>query len=284
MHGSSYRVFMEKAGAYLELRLCTSDLVEVRDLGDLLNSLANQYDDYVKSHYSNQEHEGRFYVQEIRRGSIIVEFLAASIGMMDQIVILKQFFEITRADIGAVLGGAPRKISAQKRGHIADMVKAVARSEEGSLSLAYKEKDSDGDEAVLMVTKGEAQQITTTLNESLPAFEAVNKLVSQEETGPNKRVLMRFWQHNKDPNVIDKKKTGHRVIITDLWPKPLPLTYPVELEADKLAAILDEHPYGKLVFDVTVAPRLLDGKIKAYGLLEVHDWFEDEEDDSALIQ
>lgn len=283
MQQCGYRAFMEKAGAHLELRLCTSDLVEVRELGDLLGSLADQYDDYVKSHYNDQEHEGRFYVQEIKHGSIIVQFVAATIGMMDQALILKQFFDLTKDRFGLYLNGVG-EAQPEKRKQIADMVRSVAEAEAGSISLAYREKDADGSEAVMVIEKGQANDVlSTAMHNKLEALQ----LPAEPQFESKKRVLMVFFQTNRKTQTSGKK-SGERVIIEAIDKKPKALIY----ESDGIESKIkhetleeDDNIYLK-GFIVDVSVESVSGRIVAYRLLDVHEIIEIDEDDgqTSLIE
>ncbi|MBB4660264.1 hypothetical protein [Parvularcula dongshanensis] len=65
--------------------------IEVRELGDLLGSLANQYDDFIHENAPDAESTSRFYIKSIRQSSIIIEFVATAIGVMDQVLITRDF-------------------------------------------------------------------------------------------------------------------------------------------------------------------------------------------------
>lgn len=282
MQSLDYSAFMKKAGAYLELKIDLSDLIEVRQLGDMLGSLADQYDDFVKSHFNDQSHEARFYVQEVSRGSIIIEFVAATIGMMDQTIILKQFFDLTKTRVGLYLAGTGEpKASPARRQQIADMVRAVATSDSGTLSLAYKEKDADGSEAVLVIDKTEAREVlSTALDEKLMALEAV----SQPEHNQRRRVMMYFFQTNRKTH-SSGKRTGEKVVIPAIHKKPKALIYESQAAEDRVKhEILEEEDnIYKKAFLVDVDIESLNDRITAYRLMSVHEVLDIEDDDGPRL-
>lgn len=277
-----YDQFMERAGAYLELKLEISDLVEVRELGDMLGSLADQYDDHVKEHYGDQAHEGRFYVQEIKRGSIIMQFIANTIGFMDQTLILKQFFDLTKDRFGLYLNGVGEpKAAPEKRKQIADMVRAVAEAEEGKLSLAYKEKDADGSEAVLVIEKGEAREVlSTALQNKLSMIE--NDKAAKFDT--RRRVLMVFFQTNKKTQTSGKN-SGERVIIEEIDKKPKALIYESVSAENQVKHEMLREPDNIYLkgFIVDVSVEMSKDRIVAYRLLEVHQIIDIEPDEEPQL-
>lgn len=271
-----YPEFMEKAGAHLELSIDTPDPLEVREFGDLLGSFAAQYDEFVQGTYPDSRAEARFYVQEVRKGSIIIEFAAATIGMMDQTIILKQFLELTKDVVSAYLGTGIKPPDPNKRRHMVDMVKAIAQSQDGKLALAYRERDADGSEAQLIIGKDEAKDILQNAA-NLPALNPPKVPDLESPTGPPKRALMRLYQHNQDPKAAEKKSSAHKAVVSEFSDKPKPITYEAPEVADEIAKVLEDEPYASTIFDVTVAPRLLDGKLKAYNVIKLHEWFPDDE-------
>lgn len=279
---SRYLQFMEDAGGFLELRVDTKDEpVEVTDFAAMLTSIASQYDDFLRDSYGIPDAESRFYIKELRKGSLIVHFAAATIGMMDQAIILKQFFDITRGHVQAFIGGTERPARVREKGkQLADMVRAVAESEDGNLALAYRETtEADGSSDIAMVvTKQDANDILRRFAlDERPAIQNEEEPVTIEEP---KRVLMRLYQHNQDPNVASKKqRTGHKAIIRDFDIEPKILTYETEELADELAEIVGGNPYQDIVFDASVIRVEEKGKLRVYRLVEIHNWYREEDEE-----
>jgi hypothetical protein len=269
---------MERVGGYLQLKIDIAEPVEVRDLGVILNSMAEQYDDFVLATYGEQETDARFYINEIGQGCIFVNFAAATIGMMDQVIILKQFYETTKLYIDGLLGGGSTlpPLAEKEAGHIVDMVRSVAASDNGSLRLAYKEAAPDGSERSLVITKQEAREIVEKVGRLSPEPKVALPLDDLEASKP-RRVLMRLYQHNQDPRVASKERTGHKAVVKDIDDKPKTLTYETELLADELADIVAGKDYSQIVFDVTLEAVREGASLKSYRLIEIHNWFLDEE-------
>ena len=159
---------------------------------------------------------------------------------------------------------------------MADLAKVVAQDPNGQGSLKRIEVTEDGERthAVLDFDTAEARAV----REGAKRFLLAPPEREEDEIAERpRRVLMRLWQHNQDPNVAMKRQTGHQAIVSDIADRPKPLRYQSELAAERMASILDGEPYQHLIFDVTIVPRVLEGKVKAYYLVEVHEWFEDDE-------
>lgn len=249
----------------------------------MLGSIATQFDEFVAGTYPTDQRDARFYVQEVRRGSIVIEFVSSVIGMMDQAIILKQFFELTAGQARAYIGllGAPIP-EPSKRQHLVDMVRAVATSEDGKLTLAFRERESDGAEAALIIGKDEAKEIVSRASE-FPNLGPLPILVAGPVDGKPERVLMRLYQHNQDPKAAEKKQSAHKAIILKFSNKPRANTYETSDVARQIADILASEPYATTLFDVTAAPRMDGDKLKAFNVIELHEWFPDDDDETGEL-
>lgn len=271
---------MEKSGAFLELIIDGMEAIEVREFSATLNSLADQYQHFIENTYGSTDVDARFFIKEIRKGSFVVEFAAISVGMMDQVIILKQFFGLTKTYISGMLSGkeTPKEVEERDQ-QVVDMVRAVANSQDATLSLAFKEtKGAAGDsETVLVVTKQDAQDLVSNF---APKIEATPQLPDDAESVETKprRVLMRLFQHNQDPNAGNKERTGHKALIRSIDEKPKTLNYETLELADELADIVSGNPYQDILFDVSVVEQRDGKKLMGYRLVEIHNWSIEPED------
>ena len=271
---SIYASFMKKAEAFLELKIDGLEAIEVREFSATLNALASQYEHFVDLAYGSAVEDSRFFIKEIRKGSFVVEFAALSVGIMDQVIILKQFFGLTKTYISGMIAGKKTPQEVRERDHqVVDMVRAIADSEDATLSLAYKETKGDqgNSETVLIVTKQEAKDLVSTFGPKSENNILLEDPQSSFESEP-KRVLMRLYQHNQDPNAGNKERTGHKAIIRSLDEKPKTLNYQDLERADELADIVSGNPYQDILFDVTVIEQREGQKLMGYRLVEIHNW------------
>ncbi len=188
--------------------------IEVRDLGDSLKSLADRYDEFARDQFGASESDSRFYIQEIKKGSIVVELVAASVGLMDSALILRQFHALLKTNTAAYIKGKlPKRHKPESARDYVNLVRAVANADadNSNISFAFREKTANGDEAAFVITKGEASDLTTQVfaSQETPKLEQVENI---DESAP-RRELMRLYQHNLDPTAGDKKRTYHKAII-----------------------------------------------------------------------
>jgi len=280
--GLPYQLFMEKVGAHLELTLDLSSPVEVRDFSDMLGSVADQYDQFIEYAYGEHETDSRFYIKEIRKGSIIVDFAAATIGLMDQTIILKQFFEITKQQTLSMIpryssrDSTPPKSAPDNKKHIGTMVRAVAKAEDGKLTLAYKETSPDGSEVAMVVTRDDAKDVMSNIftADTAPVLKVIE---GKTPLSKERRALMRLYQHNQDPNVSEKKRTGHKASVRDIDDKHRTLAYETEELSDEMADIVSTSSYADIIFDVTILEVYEGETLRSYRLQEIHGWSVEED-------
>lgn len=280
---SVYRRHMElAAGAYLELSLELADPIEVRELGDMLGSLANQYDDFVRAVAPEAENTARFYIKSIREGSIIIDFVATAIGVMDQALITRDFSKTVTSRFNRLRGpdGADNAKAMTKRelGQVADMLRPVAEDRDGKMVLAYREvtekPDGERREVQVAVQTGEAARDLGTV---MRATLAVKPDVRHER---HEHVVMQFWQTNVgDPKT--GKRSGHKVVIAAVTDAAKPVVYQSDLAEDRIKheiAEAEDNIYRK-GFLVTVIAEWHGEKLIVYRLAEVHGVFDLDEDE-----
>ena len=88
---------------------------------------------------------------------------------------------------------------------------------------------------------------------------------------------MRLYQHNQDPLAGEKKRTQHKAIVSQYGEAPRALLYENQEIADELNQILASESYAKILFDVTLIVLKIGVRIKSYRLMEIHQYFEDDD-------
>lgn len=277
-----YREFMERAGGHLELKLELEEPLEATGFAEMIGSLAAQFDDYVMETQGLQG-SGRFYVREVRQGSIIIDFGALVVQAADSTLIMRDFTKRLAGRLKRYISRETDKTDGQRESEqVVKLLSSVAKND-GKMSLAYRHAKPDGETVEFAAISGEAREgVEEALRRTI---EHRKEQRDNIEVGPQVRALMTLYQHNKDPNAAEKRSTGHKAIITQLDKKPRALTYELETLAEELADILEDEPYSSTIFDVTVASRFMNGKLKAFVLYKIHGWFpDDDEEPPALIQ
>lgn len=286
---SAYQQFMEKAEAYLELKVDGSQPYEVGEVALMLRSIADQYNEFASGFMGPDMVDARFYVKEVRNGSLVFDFAAVTIGLMDQTTIISQFYTLMKDRVGSMLTpsesadspAAVTNVKPEDAGHISDMVRAVAGSPDGTFQLAYREwQDGERSEKTLLITRDDADDLVkaaASLHQS-----AIPDKREQLTESPPERVLMRLFQHNQDPKVSTKERTNHKAVIGRFASGPKVLTYETEDIADDLQEIVSQVPYADTLFDVEVRAIYLEEKIKTYRLTRIFGHFPDDDGQQEL--
>ena len=267
---------MEKVGAHLELKIENNGTgVSVGDLGLALVSVSDMYSDFAVKMGASKA-ESAFEVKDLRKGSAVVDIIASGIGLMDQAVILKNFHDIAKTQVREWISGLPEfsnKTDAQSQASkIEGMARAVAESEDGKLSLAYK-RETEEETEVLMLTKEDGQKMLENFSLARQAAqELIEPSIDHDEP---QRVLMRLYQHNQDPDASQKKRTSHKAIVRNIDEKPRPLSYINQEVAGELSDIVSAVPYVSTLFDVDIELVREDRALKSFRLVNVHGYFDD---------
>lgn len=267
---------MAELNAYLELKLNADDnYVSVAELGLALVSVSDMYEEHAIKMGASKA-ETKFEIQDLRKGSAVLEIIGASIGFLDQALILKSFHDAAKTQIKSWISGIPKELepsAAQIQANkIEGLARSVAESENGSLSIAYK-RENEHETELLLVTKEDGQKMLE--NFSIARQRAREKPLVDLSYEKPQRVLMRLYQHNQDPDPSQKKRTAHKAIVRDIDSVARPLSYLDQDIATELRNIVAQVPYANTIFDVDVELVKEDGSLKSYRLVALHGYFDD---------
>lgn len=266
---------MKEAGEYLTLRIEYSEPIELLDLSRLFASLAEQYDSYAVEAHKTGRGVARFYVKEIRSGSVEVDIVTQVIGLMDQALIVGGFASLFSKRVRKFISGQFQSESKRAGRWVADIVSAVAKDPNGRMELK-KIDITEGPQSAKVVVEFNSDEAQTALTNAMQLV--LGPETPEEENRFRQRVIMRFTR----PDFFDadvNKSTGERVIIDEISERPLPLIYASELAEDKIKSVIRERRIFKLGFNVDVYEHRIGDKLKGYKLVEVHQIFELPDDD-----
>ena len=105
---TTYEALTEAGTPSLELRICTSQPVELMHLIGAFTGISNQFETFIKREHSDFEGAVSLYVREIRAGSIILELvpiLQPLVSDINAILVIDSFIERTREIIGIYANG-----------------------------------------------------------------------------------------------------------------------------------------------------------------------------------
>ena len=266
---------MNADDAHLILKIEKNNPVELKEFVGTFVGLGNQFEHYYDNEYPQERGNARFYVREVRAGSIIIElvpYLVAASPILGVTMAgvkyandLAKFVETFGGKIRKYFKRGGRDEGACK-GDLSDYlrtVQAVAHDPAGSLSLAVYE---DGSQRVAF--KFDTREAKEAEHNPLEHRTELDQTTDAD----HKRVLMAFKRTNV-AHATTGKRSGELVEIETLHNKALPIVYASALAEERIRheiADADENVYKK-AFDVDVNVEIRAGKPVAYRLVSVHD-------------
>lgn len=266
----TYAQLMGEHTPYISVTLDLSGPIELGDFVGFFGAVSNQFDRYIRAEHPDLAPEARFFVKEVRQGSIVADLFPGGIsdiiGVMDGVLITVAFADLVgRAVVGYARGARKEDTSRAELKDLYTTVEALA-------------KDRDGKATVETVTfERNAWQrrvaFSFTTNEARTAAQAIedhrNEL-DKRGAADHSRVLMHFTRSDIGDAALGKR-SGERVVIEAIAEKDLPLMYASKLAEDRIKhEIRDvESVYHKgFVVDVNVQTK--GGRPAAYAVTNVH--------------
>ena len=274
-HLEAYASRMVEPSTHLILTIDTREPIELGDFIAAFVGLGNQFERFAGHEHPEAKGDARFYVKEVRAGSIIAELVpyigpAVPILGMGMAAVkhandLVKFVENFGGRLKRYFKPNGREEDASK-GDLADYLRAVvsvAHDPEGLLRLAVFE---DGKQRVAFEfdTK-EARQAERNIIEHQRELEKVSDAQHQ-------RVLMIFTRTNVG-HAQTGKRSGELVEISAITARALPIVYASSLAEERIRheiAEADDNVYKK-GFEVDVNVEMRGDKPIAYRIVEVHD-------------
>lgn len=270
-HAVGYHEFMREGTSFVELRISLKESPDLVALVDCFAAVANQFEQYLRREHPNLKGAARLFVQDIRKGSIIVELLPVIqplIANMDNILIVDGFVRRFGEIIGKYTHGD--KAENATKSDIKDLLGAVgliATDPEGKSAISAVEYHKTKTTTRLKMefdTRG-AKKARETLQLQkaaldLPAYEVFE----------NK--LMVFVQTTVKPSEVGRK-TKLQARIEAISPKPLGTTFETDLARERIESEIreDEKNVYKKGFFVDCYTERLNGKPVAYRITAVRD-------------
>lgn len=264
---------MANPDPHLLLRIETKNPIELNDFVSLFVGLGNQFEKFIAHEHPAEKGDVRFYVREVRAGSIIAELVPYAIGtpiLGGVMAGIKNANDI--AKFLDTFGGAVKRYFKKDgrdeeatKGDLADYLKTVsgiARDPEANLSLAAYD---DGKKRIeFEFSTPEARIAESNLIEHRAELE-------QRTDSDHSRVLMQFTRTDVS-HAQAGKRSGERVLIEAVHPKPLPIVFASTLAEERIRheiAEADDNVYKK-AFDVDVNVEILNDRPVAYRIAAVH--------------
>jgi hypothetical protein len=258
------------AVAHIEVLIDVDRPVELVDFVSAFTALASQFDRFIRQYHPDLSGEAQIFVKEVRPGSFLADlipFALSVIGHMDQILIVEDFLRRYGGRLGQYfsLGGRAADATKIDLRDFMGTVRAIANSPNGKSALravAYQDGKRDIRFALEFDT-AQAIQATQELENHRKELEG------QRDDADHENVLMTFYQSN----LRDTSKTGEKVIIEAVSPKPLAIIYASDLARQRIKSEIahGERNVFRLGFLVDVNVETLRGRPVAYRVVNVRD-------------
>lgn len=256
--------------AHIVIVIENEDPIDLLDFTSSLTAIAREHELQVRATTPGASvEETRLLVVEVRKGSIILELLPALapfVASMEYTNAAVQFVQNLAHLLDPLrkLGGRSEDATTQQLKNLGDMVSAVAKDSNGTLSLSARYRSGDVVQE-LRIHKEDAQRVVENTS-------AQRKEIEDRSATALSRVLMRLHQSSVEDLKVGKK-TSEKGIVERVDMTPRPLIYVSDLAGKRIKDEIvqpDGNPYQKgFVVDVDV--ETVGGKPKVYRILAVHD-------------
>jgi hypothetical protein len=279
----AYASRMHDSDPHLILKIDTKQPIELGEFVSTFVGLGSQYERFHDAEHPEARGEARFYVREVRAGSIIAELipyspvaipaLGAMMAGVKNANDLIKFVDNVRDKLKPYFKRDGRTPEANKSelGDFLKTVQAVAHDEDGSLSLAVYE---NGQQRVEFdFTTREARRAEGNLLDHRRELESTTAADYQ-------RVTLRFVRPSAEAGKPGRKG-GERGIIDRISPYARPVMYASDMAEQRMKHELIEAEGNvfRLLFDVDVNVELsATGKPLAYRITAVHTVVDGDED------
>ena len=252
----SYPQAMSDSQAILTLRIDTEKPIELDSFVGAFTSLAEEYRREMRSQFPDIDSDARIFVKDIRKGSYVADLIpyvtavAPLISGMDHLLIVEKFVKVWGGRIAALSTGelGAWRPTKSELGTFTNAVKAVANDPSGKSSL---EAATFEDERLKV-----RASFTFSTEEARACQKTIDSLYREEGTSDetdHERVLMVFTRTDVG-DVAVGKRSGERVVISQISKKPLAIMYSSRLAENRIKYEIreaDENVYKKgFVVDV----------------------------------
>ena len=274
----TYEQAMSDSEAILTLRIDTKDPIELDSFVGAFTSLATEYRREMRAQFPDVDSDARIFVKEIRKGSYIADLIpyvapvAPFISGMDHALIVERFVKVWGRRITALATGALGEWSPLKSelATFANAIQAVANDPSGKSTLesATFEDEKRQIRSTFTFSTSDARAAQETIDGLYREAEAE---AEASDDADHERVLMVFTR----TDVMDAalgKRSGERVVISQISPKPLAIMYASPLAEKKIKYEIrepDENVYKKgFVVDVKVV--FVRDRPSVYAIMALH--------------
>ncbi len=268
----TYAQLMGEGRSFIEVKLETSEAIEISDFIGAFASIGSQYDRFMRDEHPDLAADAKIYVKQVRHGSIIAELLPIimqTVQVVDNAMIIDSFLRRISGIISAykLPNGRVENIQKSELRDVMDGLTAIANDRDGRANIRsiVIEGGQTNVRAAIQFDTSESRVMLENMREHL-------RMIEHHEDTPRPMVLMKFFQSNLKSADLEKR-SGEQVIVPSVSDKPRPLVYASENArarikheiADSVGNIYKKGFYVDVLVD-------MDGsRIAAYKVTNFHD-------------
>lgn len=251
----------------LTLEIVNQRPVELLDLTTSFLSVGDEYRRFATSHGLVGAEDARFYIQQIRTGSIIADLvpmvplvLAATLPLLDGINNVIQFAQYLKVSYNVLLGlpeRQPSQLDKRSLENLSHILEPIV-SDQGSQMHIRANHISFNAPIQMTYNHIEANAIQNSVQRRIQEMQ-------EPVTGVHRNVLLYWYQARNTPasSPID------RGIIESISPNPVKVVFSNETIKAKML-FEDENPF-RMAYIIDVAVETINGRPTIYNVLAVHD-------------
>lgn len=278
----TYAAHMERGNPFIRLRLEVDQPVELGEFVGAFTAMAAEFDRYAKENAPGVDPGATLFVKEVRAGSIEADLIPWVIGGG---LITAAASAVTVFDFVEKYGGKLKQYL-KPGGRVPEATKADLKHFHDQVAAIAKEPGSNIEVAAIEIVEGKRIVRSAFRFNSGQAAEITNRIeehqaeITHRETSDHPRVSMVFTRTDTG-KAATGKRSGEKVRIEAISPKPRPLIYASDLAEQRIKHEIrdgEDNVYKK-VFIVDVNVETLKEKPFAYRVTHVHQVIDAEEAD-----
>jgi len=261
---------MDETRPFITIKLDLNDPIELDDFASFFGAISSQFERYIKQQSPDADNEAKFFVKEVRSGSIIADLFAGE--NLDQVInnakTLVLFTELIAEAIKLyVQGGRVTKAGNSDLKDYLNTVKILAKDQGGkaTISASSYEQGLLSKKVEFTFSSGEARA-------AVSAIETHRLELAKTQSAEHKRVLMIFRRPDRE-NARLGKRSGERGVIEALSKNDLPIVYASAMAEERIKHELRDADGNvfKKGFVVSVSVETKNDRPIAYRITDVHE-------------
>jgi hypothetical protein len=270
-----YKQAMKDADAIITLTINNSQPIRLSDFVHAFTSLAEEYRETVKASADFDADDAEIYVKEVRAGSIVADLIPVALQVLplvaaevDKVFLAVEVVERWRSKFTSLMAGiVPDGASKNDLKRWLNAVEHIARDPNASSTLEASEF-VDGKRQLrssFTFRTADALKIESVIDGEFERLDA-------KKQADHERVLMVFTRSDVG-NAPVGKRSGERVVISEISERPLAITYGSELAEQRIKHEIRESDDNifKKGFNVDVKVQMVSSRPVAYSIMNVHD-------------